>query len=493
MQDESGADVSIDAAWRATMMANSARDPYWQATVRSEVLKHPDLQPVIENKCAQCHMPMANVTAAASGGEGQILDGGFIDPGNDLHALALDGVSCTLCHQVQDANFGERESFEGGFLIDLETPAGSRSLFGPFMVDPANIALMQSVSGFLPVQSDHIQQAEMCATCHTLYTPYVDAAGEVIGEFPEQTPYLEWLNSDYAGTMSCQGCHMPLAEGGVILSVTGGQPRSPMAQHVFVGGNVFMRQALTTFSQEQGVIASADDFEASASHALDLMQNRTATVTLENVGVTGDLLSADVIVQSLVGHKLPSGFPSRRTWLHVTVTGSSGRVVFESGAVEPDGSINGNDNDANPDRYEPHYQTITGPDQVQLYEAIMADTDGEVTTTLLRAAAYLKDNRLLPAGFDIQAASEDIAVSGQAVDDPDFMAGGDRLVYEVGLSGAEAPYTLTAELLYQSIGYRWAQNLRQPESQEAATFFDYYQAVPNQPVVVASDTVEVAP
>jgi hypothetical protein len=31
-----GEDVSIGASWRSTMMANSARDPYWQAGVRRE-------------------------------------------------------------------------------------------------------------------------------------------------------------------------------------------------------------------------------------------------------------------------------------------------------------------------------------------------------------------------------------------------------------------------------------------------------------------------
>src|SRR5215217_7994008 len=36
-----GEDVSIGASWRSTMMANSARDPYWQAAVRRETLDHP--------------------------------------------------------------------------------------------------------------------------------------------------------------------------------------------------------------------------------------------------------------------------------------------------------------------------------------------------------------------------------------------------------------------------------------------------------------------
>ena len=30
MVDEAGMDVSIDTDWRSTMMANAARDPYWQ-------------------------------------------------------------------------------------------------------------------------------------------------------------------------------------------------------------------------------------------------------------------------------------------------------------------------------------------------------------------------------------------------------------------------------------------------------------------------------
>ena len=32
-----GEDISIGFAWRASMMANSSRDPYWQAGVRRAI------------------------------------------------------------------------------------------------------------------------------------------------------------------------------------------------------------------------------------------------------------------------------------------------------------------------------------------------------------------------------------------------------------------------------------------------------------------------
>src|SRR5690606_22987753 len=37
----SGEDVSIGSQWRASIMANSARDPYWQAAVRREIMDFP--------------------------------------------------------------------------------------------------------------------------------------------------------------------------------------------------------------------------------------------------------------------------------------------------------------------------------------------------------------------------------------------------------------------------------------------------------------------
>src|SRR5690348_11493291 len=69
----SGEDISIGPHWRATIMANSARDPYWHAAVRREVLDHPAVQDVIEDTCSTCHMPMARFDAAAAGGQGKVF------------------------------------------------------------------------------------------------------------------------------------------------------------------------------------------------------------------------------------------------------------------------------------------------------------------------------------------------------------------------------------------------------------------------------------
>jgi mono/diheme cytochrome c family protein len=493
MIDTSGVNVSNDLLWSPTMMANAARDPYWQASVRSETLSHPEYQAVIEDKCATCHMPMARFTAAWEGGQGLVLDDGFLTPVHTLRMLALDGVSCTLCHQIARTELGQPESFSGKFSIDTERPPGERLAYGPYAVGQNLRQMMQTVSGFVPVQSPHVHRSQLCATCHTLYTPTVDVGGEIVGDFPEQVPYLEWAYSGYRHTRACQDCHMPLAEGSVRLSTTGGPPRSPFYQHIFVGGNAYMLGVLRTYGEELGVFALEEHFDAKIADTLDQLQQRTAVLTLEGATLSRGQLVADVLVESLVGHKFPTGFPSRRVWIHLAVQDAGGVVVFESGAVAADGSIVGNDNDAAPDRFEPHYATITRADEVQIYEAIMSDTQGRVTTTLLSGAGYFKDNRLLPGGFQKQVRYAAVAVQGAAAEDDDFVGGSDRVHYVIDLGSASGPFALTVELLYQSVGYRWVQKLQSHAASEPARFLRYYDAVSNQPVRIASTTVELGP
>jgi hypothetical protein len=187
---------------------------------------------------------------------------------------------------------------------------------------------------------------------------------------------------------------------------------------------------------------------------------------------------ATVTVENLGGHKLPTAYPSRRAWLHVVIMDKDGQKVFESGALHADGSIEGNDNDADATRYEPHYREIHRPDEVQIYESILGDAHGSVTTGLLSSIGYLKDNRLLPHGFDKSTAAPEIAVRGAAAEDPGFTDRGDLIRYVVELGAPRGPYRVIAELWYQPIGYRWANNLKAYDAAtEPRRFNDHYDSM----------------
>ena len=184
-----------------------------------------------------------------------------------------------------------------------------------------------------------------------------------------------------------------------------------------------------------------------------------------------------VDVENLAGHKLPSGLPSRRCWLHVVVTDANNNTIFESGRPLAGGGIEGNDaEDPDPASlpYEPHYDIITSADQVQIYEPIMLNTDGEVTYTLLRAFSYAKDNRLLPAGFEKVGASSDIAVCGLAFTDENFVGGSDQVAYEINTAGAKGRLNITVELLYQTLSYPFVADLANTNTDLVTRFMGMY-------------------
>jgi hypothetical protein len=487
-----GEDVSIGASWRGSMMANSARDPYVLASVRRETIDHAVRAADVEDECATCHAPAAQKIAHAAGGKAQMfrhLAGVAAGTPSLLDEVAVDGVSCTVCHQIAPDRLGTRESFNGNFVVAAPRPDGRRRAFGPFEVDAGRRRLMHSVTHFEQEQAPHIRDSQLCATCHTLITEALGPDGRVIGSLPEQMNYQEWRHSSFSGEgRSCQSCHMPDAPGPVRISSVLGDDRDRLARHTFLGGNAFMLRMMSRYRSELGVVATAAELDATARATIRQLEQETATVAVEQATLRGGMLSFDVVVRNLTGHKFPTGYPSRRAWLHVTVRNRDGGAVFESGGVATAGSIAGNDNDSAAGRFEPHYGAITTPDHVQIYESIMGTADGAATTGLLQATQYLKDNRLLPRGFDKRTAAPEIAVVGAAADDADFSGDGDRVQYRIPMSGSG---TIEVELRYQSIGYRWAQNLAAYDAPEPRRFVRYYsdQAASSSVVVARASSV----
>jgi hypothetical protein len=480
-----GEDISIGFQWRASIMANSSRDPYWQGSVRRESIDHPESKQAIEDECSVCHMPAVRMADRDRGQHTDVFSRFPLAEFPKGDKAAADGVTCSVCHQIEKEGLGTDATFVGNVKIAQPDKNGERAEYGPFDVDKGHRTVMHSSTAtYLPTHGSQVRDAGLCGSCHTLITSALGPHGERIARFPEQMPYQEWQHSEYATKQTCQDCHMPVVKEAVAVTALYGQPRDGMHRHVFVGGNFVIQGMLQDHRKELATAALPEEMDAEIKRTLDFLKTQAAKVTIGSIDRTGDRVAVEVHVENLGGHKLPTAYPSRRAWLHVVVKDAGGRVVFESGALRPDGSIVGNDNDADPLKYEPHYREITRADQVEIYEPILKDSDGKVTTGLLHAVGYLKDNRLLPHGFDKATAIADIAVAGGAADDPGFTDKGSTVRYLVSTGGAAGPFKVEAELWYQPIGFRWAHNLAPYQASEPQRMVRYYEAAAGKSAVV---------
>jgi hypothetical protein len=458
-------EVDFHGDWSQSMMAEAAEDPYFRAKVVTEIEAFPEHEALIESKCLACHMPMGRRQATE---DGATLDFQTVVAGDSTHQqLADDGVSCTVCHQIQDDRLGTPARFSGNFTIDTAIAKPNRSIFGPY--PPVSGELMQGSSGFAPVESQHMGSAALCGACHTLYTPTLDESGAIVGSFPEQTPYLEWQESTYDGSTPCQSCHMPQVDDTALSSVPSGLPKRTVNQHQFAGANAQMAAVL------------GNDEAANRSTA---MLRQYVGISVQDVTRTEEGLEVTVRVQNGAGHKFPTGFPSRRAWIRLSVTAEDGTTLFESGAVSQNGAIAARDAP-----FEPHHERITSEDQVQIYQSVMQNTDGEVTRTLLRAAGYAKDNRIPPMGFQPGSVPSDIAVRGAASADENFQGGSDTVTYVIQ-TDAESP-TVSATLLFQPVSKPFLDADRDSSDPIVTGFLEEYERV-NGTTVVDSETVSVS-
>ncbi len=480
---ENGVDISMPTQWRSTMMANSARDPLWRAKVSAEIDEFPHLQEHIEATCTRCHAPMAHEQAMHDGQANYSLAEMESNP------LALDGVSCTLCHQIEPDNFGLPQSYSGNFELDEV-----RQIYGPY-TSPLTGPMMNN-SNFTPEYAQHLGESELCATCHTLFTESVDDDAQLRGAFPEQTPYLEWKNSTFGqNNVACQACHMPVANTAQDIATRPGWhnvTREPYAKHEFVGANEFMLNILKSNISELGLSASEAQFEATLDRTRDMLENQTVGLSAMH-NLVGDTLAIDLRVENFCGHKLPTGIPLRRMWVHLKVVSGEEELVFESGNWDENGEVVGLD-----EGYEPHHNMINDPDQVQIYEPIMMDANGDQTHTLLRASAYLKDNRLPPMGFtSSHTAYDSTAIEGLALQDPDYNisngaegSGSDIVHYRIPVT-SQGPFRVEVQACYQTLSPRMFADIASHDTPEVHVFAPMYESADKAPSILGNLTLTI--
>ncbi|WP_038013626.1 hypothetical protein [Thalassobaculum salexigens] len=351
----------------------------------------------------------------------------------------------------------------------------------------------------------------------------------------EQATYLEWVNSKFGpgkfnkqgpDFASCQDCHMPnrfvtvdaddkltdaidplvsqiatiqdsdyaAADHQLPAQDISVPHRADYSRHELVGLNGFMVEMVKQFPAVLGVDSS--DYETGAETGADLAVNAMAASIREgrvgSVAVrsattdsAGDLV-VDVTVANTTGHRLPSGVAFRRAWVSLEVRGEDGALLWASGRPNKGGLITDTGGTVlatellRGTAYQPHYEQITEDDQVQIYEELVQNADGDFTTSFVHRVKHIKDNRLMPAGWvtaaDFAGKSENSGIADQGDllyefmqateptgtgEDPDFAAspnsGTDSLRYRIasGKLGGRKAASVTARFYYQSFQPSW--------------------------------------
>ena len=472
-----GESISIISDWRSTMKANAARDPLWQAKVSHEGLVNPQHKEVLEDVCTRCHAPVGNHNAHHNGQALYSADEMRAD------ALAMDGVQCTVCHQITESSFG---NFSGQVEIGTE-----KKIWGPYENPFANP--MINNTGYTPTYSNHINSSKLCGSCHTLITNTVDLNGNLTGgQFVEQAIYQEWENSTHSASgTTCQSCHVPRIDDPVKISTMPPwlDPRTPFGMHQFAGANVFMSRLLKDFGGAIGVTATAVQFDSTIARSTHKLQNETLNLLLTEENRTEDTIFVSLLLQNKAGHKFPAGYPSRRAFVELTAINEVGDTLFHSGKTDENFNLLAEDED-----YENHFAMINSEDQVQIYEMVMGNVNGDVTTVLERAATQLKDNRIPPAGFSTSHFAYDtVQIVGAATSDEDFNyeagiegTGADKLKFHIPANGFGGAVSVIAKVYYQTINDKWLEQMFGYSSTEIDAFKSYYDNADKTPVLVGS-------
>ncbi|MBK8499071.1 MAG: hypothetical protein IPL52_09690 [Flavobacteriales bacterium] len=228
-----------------------------------------------------------------------------------------------------------------------------------------------------------------------------------------------------------------------------------------------------------------------------MLTERTLDAQLTLADRTADTIYYDLRLENRAGHRFPSGYPSRRAFVEFVVLSAAGDTVFKSGRLDGDYEVEAHDAG-----YEPHYDVITAGDQVQIYELVMGDVNGDVTTVLERAKDPLKDNRLVPVGFTTAHPSYDTTlVAGVPASDIDFNrntlgeegSGSDIVHYHVPITGMSDGLRAYARIYYQPLPPGWNAELFSASHSDIQFFEGLLQASDKSPTLVTEDSLAVGP
>jgi Tfp pilus assembly protein PilF len=322
------------AQWRQSAHSNSNRPPWY---LRNVNLLSAEKNISSSRHCEGCHDPIAVVAGA-------ITEGAKRERPYDQ-----DGITCMVCHSIQSVDTRGTGSFilaEPAVLTDENGKPIHRAVSDEEILshlDRHSAAVMKPL----------YRTSEFCAACHKAALP------RLLNDYKWQRAislYDEWQLSSFSkesplpfykkDTVSkCQTCHMPRE---AVATKDYGAKDGQLASHRWLGANTIIPQYYHYDEQAKRIVEFLQnsvfnvDIFALQTGDPDATSNLVAPLGTERFDLAaGKRVTASVVIQNKgIAHSfVPEQRDMYESWVEFTVKDSAGKVIFESGDVQPGGEL----------------------------------------------------------------------------------------------------------------------------------------------------------
>jgi Tfp pilus assembly protein PilF len=318
--------------WRQALHSNAFRTPFYRSSVNI-LINTKGIE--FARHCDSCHNPIA------------VMAGGLTEDSKVDRKMDQDGLTCATCHSIQKL---QSIKGNGGFVMGIPSvmvdEKGNRI---PGEV-PYDEILKNTDRHSQAVMQSFYRTPEFCGACHKANLPNPLNDYKFIRAF---TAYDEWQNSKfskrnpltfYSGDFTtCQNCHMKRAAN--VLPDYGAK-NGTFASHRWLAGNTAVPFYYGFDEQLEKTIAflRAGNFLNVDIVALKKAGDEKLIAPLGSVPFSldpGNVVEALVVVQNKnIGHSLiPEVRDLYEAWMEFTVQDSSGKDIYHSGFLKPDGSL----------------------------------------------------------------------------------------------------------------------------------------------------------
>ena len=322
--------------WRQSAHANSNRPPWY---LRNVQLLDAQKGTEYSRHCEGCHDPIA------------LLGGALTQGGPGRKWYDDEGVTCSVCHSIQQAATQGTGSYVMGVpavLLDGDSKPITRAVS-----DAEILAHLDRHSQ--AVMKPFYHTSQFCSACHEAALP------RQLNDYKWQRAislYDEWQASSFAkqsplpfyvkdSVSTCQTCHMPREP---LETRDQGAKQGKLASHRWLGANTLIPQYYGFDEQERKTVAflqnnvfNVDIFGLEHGDGVDESpEHLSAPLGLVNYHVSpGEKVTADVVIQNKgIGHShVPEQRDMYESWVNFTVKDGTGRTLYESGFLKPNGSL----------------------------------------------------------------------------------------------------------------------------------------------------------